>query len=490
MVDVLIIGAGPAGLTLACELMRRGLKIRLVEQLPARTTQSRALAVQARSLEVFEKLGVLDKMLDGGLPIDTVHLYQNGKQIGMTSLSVLQIAYPFVLIIPQADTEEILTDRLEELGGRIERNISFSELKDNQAVLSHACGKKETVTAKWIVGCDGAHSAVRHALNIPFKGTKFSETFALADVTIPHCPLTRRDIHGFLSSAGILGLISLPKKNQYRLITTSSDLIKTEDLTIPFLEKLIKDCTKLSLTVENILWASVFTIHRRIVPRMSEGSVFLCGDAAHIHSPAGGQGLNIGIQDAFNLAWKLALVHQGHAQPELLNTYQEERHPIAKHTLWGTTFATFFIATPYSGIRRFFFTAMSLLFKSSSFRKRFAAILAEVRTHYKKSRLSWQPFADIFWAGPKPGARAPLLENAEELRFILLVFGAPDYKPGLPQDLFAIQHVPLGSVLALPYRAKKPCLYLIRPDGYIAFRSRSLSPDLKKEMQEHLLLRI
>ena len=488
MVDVLIIGAGPTGLTLACELLRRGLKVRLVEKLPCRTTQSRALGLQARSLEIFEKLGVLDKMLDNGLPVDTVHLYENGKQVGMTSISILPIAYPFVLIIPQAETEEILNDRLEELGGKVERNISLIDLKNNQAILEHANGNKETVSAPWIVGCDGAHSVVRHALNIPFKGTKFTETFALADVTIPQCPLAPRNIHAFLSSFGILGCIPLPKKDQFRLITTSTHLLKTDDLTIPFLEKLIKDCAKLTLTIEEITWASVFTIHRRIVPQMSIGSVFLCGDAAHIHSPAGGQGLNIGIQDAINLAWKLALVHKGQANVDLLKTYQEERHPIAQHTLWGTTFVTFFIAAPYAGLRRFFFRSLSLFFKSSFFRKKFAGALAEVTTHYKRSRLSWQPLGDFFWKGPRPGVRAPLLENAEETRFILLVFGAPDYRPALPENIFFIQHVPLDSVLALPYCAKKTCLYLIRPDGYIAFRSTTLFSDLQKKFETHLLL--
>jgi 2-polyprenyl-6-methoxyphenol hydroxylase-like FAD-dependent oxidoreductase len=487
IVDVLIVGAGPTGLTLACELRRRGIQIRLIDQLPARTTQSRALGLQARSLEVFEKLGVLDQMLDRGLPVDTVHLYENGKQIGMTSLSALSIAYPFVLIIPQADTEEILTNRLEQLGGHIERSLTLIGLRGNQATIAHASGEKEVITATWIIGCDGAHSAVRHSLKIPFKGTKFAENFALADVTIPDCPLSRRDIHGFLSSAGILGFIALPKKNQFRLITTFHDETKTADLNIPFLEKVIQERAKLSVSIQDILWASMFTIHRRIVPRMSQGFVFLCGDAAHIHSPAGGQGLNIGIQDAFNLAWKLALVHQGHARPELLKTYQEERHPIARNTLWGTTFATFFIAAPYRALRHVFFKALALLFKSSFFRKEFAAILAEVRTHYKFSRLSWQSFGDIFWRGPKPGTRAPLLENPEETRFILMIFGAPDYNPELPRE-FAVQHIPLDSVMALPYNATKPCLFIIRPDGYIAFRSRTLVSDLKKEIQENLFL--
>lgn len=487
IVDVLIVGAGPTGLTLACELRRRGIQIRLIDQLPARTTQSRALGLQARSLEIFEKLGVLDQILEQGLPIDTAHLYENGKQIGMTSLSVLSIAYPFVLVIPQADTEEILTNRLEELGSSIERGLTLVSLRGNQATIMNPSGEKEIVTATWIIGCDGAHSAVRHALNIPFSGTKFSEHFALADVTIAGCPLSRHDIHGFLSSSGILGFIPLPKKNQFRIITTFHDETKTADLTSSFLEKIIQDRAKIPISIQEVLWASMFTIHRRIVPRMSQGFVFLCGDAAHIHSPAGGQGLNIGIQDAFNLAWKLALVQQGRARPELLETYHEERHPIAQMTLWGTTFATFFISTPYRTLRRIFFKTFAYLFKSTFFRKQFAATLAEVRTHYKYSRLSWQSVTDLFWKGPKPGMRAPLLENAEEPRFILLVFGAPEYHPDLPEE-FVTYHYPLDSVMALPYHAEKSCLFIIRPDGYIAFRSRTLIPDLKTAIQANLFL--
>jgi len=487
IVDVLIVGAGPTGLTLACELRRRGIQIRLIDQMPARTTQSRALGLQARSLEIFEKLGVLDQILDKGLPVDTVQLYENGKQIGMTSLSILSIAYPFVLIIPQADTEEILTNRLEELGGQIERSLTLVSLRGNQATISNASGEQEVITATWIVGCDGAHSAVRHALHIPFRGIKFAENFALADVIIKECPISRHEIHGYMSPAGVLGVIALPKKDHFRLIATFHDDTKSADLKIPFLEKVIQERADVTVSIQDVLWASMFTIHRRIVPRMTQGFVFLCGDAAHIHSPAGGQGLNIGIQDAFNLAWKLALVHQRRAHPELLETYQEERHPVAQKTLWGTTFATFFISTPYRTLRHIFFKAFATLFKSEFFRKQFAATLAEVKTHYKFSRLSWQSIRDVFWKGPKPGTRAPLLESARETRFIVLVFGAPDYNPELQEEC-VIRHCPLDSVMALPYHATKPCFYIIRPDGYIAFRSTKLLADLKKEIHDNLFL--
>ncbi|HEX2578914.1 MAG TPA: FAD-dependent monooxygenase [Rhabdochlamydiaceae bacterium] len=487
IVDVLIVGAGPTGLTLACELRRRGVEVKLIDQMPSRTTESRALGLQARSLEVFEKLGVLDQILDRGLPVDTVQLYENGKQIGMTSLSILSIAYPFVLIIPQADTEDVLTHRLQQLGGRIERSLTLISLRGNQATLANASGEHEVITATWIVGCDGAHSAVRHALHIPFRGIKFAENFALADVVIENCPISRHEIHGYMSPAGVLGVMALPKKNHYRLITTFHDDTQTTDLKIPFLEKVVKERTHVNLSIQDITWASMFSIHRRIVPRMSQGFVFLCGDAAHIHSPAGGQGLNIGIQDAFNLAWKLALVQQRRARTELLETYQEERQPVAQKTLWGTTFATFFISTPYRLLRHIFFKAFAALFKWNCFRKQFSATLAEVKTHYKYSRLSWQSVRDVLWRGPKPGTRAPLLESAEETRFIVLVFGAPAYNPELPGECI-IRHLPLDSVMALPYHALKPCLYIIRPDGYIAFRSRTLLKDLKKEIHDNLFL--
>ncbi len=457
-IDVLIVGAGPTGLTLACELLRHGLKIRLIDKLPAATTQSRALALQARSLDIFEKLGVLGHMLDKGLPVDTVHLYENGKQIGQTSFTDLPIAYPFVLIIPQADTEAILTKRLQELGGTIERNTPFINLQDN-------------LEARWIVGCDGAHSTVRHALGLPFKGTRFSENFGLADVSLPNFPFSHREIHAFINAKGILGIIPLPTPHHFRLIMTFPNQ-ETPELTKALLE------STLQFPIEKIIWASLFSIHRRIVSHFSKGPVFLCGDAAHIHSPAGGQGLNIGIQDAFNLAWKLALVHTGSASPKLLDTYHEERHPVARHTLWATTLATFFISTPYPWLRDLLFRTLGKLFRWRFFRRRFSAALAETKTHYRSSSLSRHSLRNLFWPGPRPGDLAPFLENDSETRFILLVFGNPDYLPTFPHPL-AIRHLPLDHVLALPYRASKPCLYLIRPDGYIALRSRRFSHKLQ-----------
>jgi 2-polyprenyl-6-methoxyphenol hydroxylase-like FAD-dependent oxidoreductase len=214
------------------------------------------------------------------------------------------------------------------------------------------------ITATWIVGCDGAHSAVRHALHIPFRGIKFTENFALADVIIKDCPISRHEIHGYMSPAGVLGVIALPKKDHFRLITTFHDDTKSADLKIPFLEKVIQERSNVTISIQDILWASMFTIHRRIVPRMTQGFVFLCGDAAHIHSPAGGQGLNIGIQDAFNLAWKLALVHQRSAHPELLRDLSRRKTSRCSKDLMGNDLCDVFYFDALPRTEAYFFQSI------------------------------------------------------------------------------------------------------------------------------------
>jgi 2-polyprenyl-6-methoxyphenol hydroxylase-like FAD-dependent oxidoreductase len=441
--NILIVGAGPTGLVMACKLALSGIPFRLIDKLDAPTPQSRALALQARSLDIFAKLGVLAPMLDQGLALDTALLYANGQEIAKMQFTNVPTPYPFVLVLPQSDTEAILTARLEELGGRIERKTELLSLSGHTATLLLPSGEKEMLEATYIIGCDGAHSTVRHALALPFKGAKFPENFYLADVVIP--TLSHREIHAFMTPQGILGIIPLPNAHHFRLITAGSP----PDLP--------------NLSISEVIWASDFSIHRRIVSHFSVGPTFLCGDAAHIHSPAGGQGLNIGIQDAFNLAWKLALVHHGYANTSLLHTYHRERHKVAKHTLFATTLATFFISTPYRHLRHLFFHLFGKLLKLPFFRARFSAALAETKTHYRK----WYAFS--LWPGPKPGDLAPILSNDPDPNFILLVFGKPDFQFSHP--VVTVRHIPLDHALAIPFKVKKPCYYLIRPDGYVARRS-------------------
>src|SRR5579871_6230277 len=301
--DALIVGAGPTGLTLACDLMKRGLNVRVIEKLTQPTDQSRALALQSRTLEVFEKMDILDQFLEKGRIIRRGNFNHNHKQFAAIDFAAyLQAPYPFILSIPQSATEAILASHFEKLGGKVERGVSLQNLEGEEAVLQHPDNKIEKIAPKWIFGCDGAHSTVRHSLNLSFKGAAFPETFYLADVQM-QIDLPQDAAHFYSYKSNLCAFFPLPGVNQFRIIAlTPPDLNNLQQ----FAEK----CSGLPLEIKKVLWSSAFTVHRRIVSKMRIGRIFLLGDAAHIHSPAGGQGLNTSVQEAFNLGWKIALVHQ------------------------------------------------------------------------------------------------------------------------------------------------------------------------------------
>jgi len=443
-VDVIVVGAGPCGLTLACELLKRGVRVRIFDQLSHTTEQSRALGLQIRTLELFSSLGVLSQMQSAGLLVDKIRLYNCGKPVGKISCPIL--------VLPQFNTEEILNAKLEELGGKVERPVVVSQIAGETASLIFADGRQENLSARWIVGCDGAHSTVRRSVGAPFQGTKFPENFALADV-VASAPFSHEELHGFLGNGSAFALFPLPQKDQFRMVASLPLDFNEKALSSAYLQQIARERTGAPVLLKQLLWTSIFTIHQRVTPQFRYGSVFLCGDAAHIHSPIGGQGLNISVQDSFNLGWKLALVAQGKAPPELLDTYNRERRPIALKTLKGTRMGTFIMN---SMPRRMIFFI--------PFKKKIARAISQIGYRYSKPR----PWRDFFWRGPKPGSRSP--KNFEDPRLTLLVFG--DLHPNLPEDVFTIRHAALESPLAVLFSVRIPALYLIRPDNIIEFRIR------------------
>jgi 2-polyprenyl-6-methoxyphenol hydroxylase-like FAD-dependent oxidoreductase len=339
-VDVLIVGAGPTGLTLAAQLQAFGTGFRLVDRQPDRVHESRALAVQPRTLEVLAGLGLADTMVERGNP--TVDLEVHGRtrttRAPLFDIGLDDTRFPFLLFLSQAETERILDEHLTAGGATIERGVELvgiTQHPDHVAcTLHHRDGHTEQVEARYVVGCDGAHSAVRQHAGIGFTGAAYPQTFVLADLDADG-PRTGA-AHGYLSPDGLLFLFPLGQPAPWRMLVTAPGSVTESADTPPGLDELqalADNHTGGAARLHDPVWSTYFRIHHRHATSYRRGRAFLAGDAAHIHSPAGAQGMNTGIQEAWNLGWKLALVVAGDAPEDLLGTYETERMPIGRYVL-------------------------------------------------------------------------------------------------------------------------------------------------------------
>ncbi len=338
-IDVLVVGAGPTGLTLACELLRLGLTCRIIDKLPKPSDKSKALVVHARTLEVFDTLGIAEEVVQVGERIEAINFINRDKVLASINTTGLDSPYPFMLSVAQYDTELVLTRHLLHLGGQIERQIELMDFIQSEngitSTLQHADGSTETLHSRWIVGCDGAHSTVRHRLNLSFDGFPYEDNFWLADVHIKW-DLPLRQIYNFIGDKG--SLMAFPiHGNRFRLlgnVALSED--KNANPTLEGIQALANQVCPAGTLFYDPVWLANFKVHHRKVTNYQHGRIFLVGDAAHVHSPAGGQGMNTGIQDAHNLAWKLALTARGQAQPALLESYHPERNAVGEQVLKNT----------------------------------------------------------------------------------------------------------------------------------------------------------
>jgi 2-polyprenyl-6-methoxyphenol hydroxylase-like FAD-dependent oxidoreductase len=326
--NVLIAGAGPTGLTLAIDLLRRGISCRLIEALEAPFTGSRGKGIQPRTLEVFDDLGVIDPILAaGGLyPRIRIHLGPlsvRAGSLGSYKQPTASVPYPNLWMVPQSRTEAILRERIHALGGRVEFNTAITAFRQDQYGVDATLSTGETVRAGFLVGCDGGHSTVRKILDFKLEGeTIDEEPILVADVEVEG--LDRRDWHLWpFANGGFLGICPLPNTSLLQL-TATAKAIGTD------VEDLVHRAT--GHRILRVAWHSIYRPAVRMVSRYGDGRVFLAGDAAHVHPPAGGQGLNTGVQDAYNLAWKLAHVLRG-GPASLLDSYESERLPVAAAVL-------------------------------------------------------------------------------------------------------------------------------------------------------------
>jgi len=529
--DVLVVGAGPTGLTMACELARHGITPRIIDKAPVPSDKSKAFGIHARTLELFECIGIADTVLGQGNICNGFDMYDHGKPLAHVNFDTLESKYPFFLILAQSDTEKILNAHLESYGIRVEREKELVGIEHRQGSLRARIGLKagseEFIDCSYLAGCDGAHSASRHLLGLEFRGAPYPNYWLLADCDLDwKYPLHHLSV--FIHPRGVTAYFPL-YSDRGRLMFELPDASIDEEMAEPTIEDVRMHMAEREIdyrSVGNPNWLAYFKLHHRMVDKYGDGRVFLCGDAAHIHSPIGGQGMNTGIQDSYNLAWKLALVLKGKSPGRLLDSYNEERHRVGKGVVGLTDMATRMVGLHNPVLAAVRNKLLGKLSKLDPVQDKILTTLSQIEINYRES-----PVVEERWYQPdaiegyhdyrhdlQAGERVKdyslsslggnggiqLYDLLKDIRHNLLLFtGAlpedmefdelrkiynsieSEYKDvigvhliagsdELPPDFIKMKSVwrDEGLLMHRDFGAAKSSLYLIRPDGYIGFRDQ------------------
>lgn len=502
---VLIVGAGPSGLMMAAQLLRNGVQPIIIDGKQGPTSESKALAVQARSLEIYRQMGVIDRVIENGKQAEGIVFNEDRKEVAALSFVNTgegQTAFPYILLYQQSKNERLLLDFLtlnccpvywgttltsmEQTANQVKAQLQFGE----QAI---------ALTCDWVVGADGAHSAVRKQLQIPFNGDTYAHNFYLADVELENVELNDNRVHLFLAKNGVSAFFPMPETNRYRAIGNLPDeLDKKDDLQVEDILPGLEKISGLPIKIAETYWFTTYRLHHRMADNFREQRCFLVGDAAHIHSPVGGQGMNTGLQDAYNLAWKLAGVVNSQINKNILNSYAAERMPVAK-TLLSTTDRAFTLIMSRSWLTGIFKKwimpgLLKMLWGNKTIREAFFRRVSQISIAYRDSAINLHlsqstkikagdrlPYLKVF--DEKKQEETDLHEWCNKPGFTLIVLGK------LPElDLFTLakwitQKYPgILNFFYLPPSAKNQEIFdvfevnkkqgkslIIRPDMYIGF---------------------
>jgi 2-polyprenyl-6-methoxyphenol hydroxylase-like FAD-dependent oxidoreductase len=481
--QVLIAGAGPTGLVLALCLTRRGVTVRLIDKVSEPGTTSRALAVQARTLEFYRQLGLAEAVVAHGHKVSALNLWVRGAKAATVPLETMGqglSAFSFPIIFPQDEHERLLIERLGALGVQVERRTELIGFEDDgrqiRATLRRRDGSEEVCTALFLAGCDGAHSKTREVLNVGFPGGTYDHLFYVADVEAGGAPMDGQ-LHVDLDDADFLAVFPLKGAGRARLIGSVREQAATDAEHLKFEDVQDRAIRNLQVEVKRVNWFSTYRVHHRVAHAFGKGRTFLLGDAAHIHSPVGGQGMNTGIGDAINLAWKLAAVLNENSSALLLDSYEPERIQFARR-LVATTDRVFTGVISASAFARFVRTQVVPAVAPGLFRlpqlRRFAfRTISQLAVNYRGSALSSGHAGKV-----KGGDRLPWIEISggqdnfaplTTLKWQVHVYGEPNAKL---IDFCAERGLQLQS---FPWQAAchragltQNAVYLVRPDGYVA----------------------
>lgn len=481
MDDVLIVGAGPTGLALALWLSSQGVGVRIIDKDDGPGETSRAMAVQARTLELYRQLDLADAVVVAGHKNPALNLWARGERrarLALADAGAGVTPYPFILIYPQDRHERLLVERLAALGVTVERRTELLGFEDDgkhvAARLRLADGSEQSCAARYLAGCDGARSAVRHGLGMDFEGGTYRHVFYVADVELTGLELPD-EAHIAFDRGDFLLALSYGA-GRHRLIGTVRDERTDRAETLGFDDVGHDALDSLGLTVSRVNWFSTYRVHHRVADAFQRGRVFLLGDAAHIHSPAGGQGMNTGILDAINLAWKLAAVVKGQAAPALLDSYTLERRAFAR-TLVHTTDRIFTLATAGGSLADLVKTYLvppvaSVAYRNSGMREFIFRTVSQTTVHYRASPLSRGKAGAVQGGDRLPWMAAPGADNYRSLSHIgwqVHVYGIPD--PTLRAWCRA-RDMPLHVADWTPAHEAagfaRDALYLLRPDTWVA----------------------